>query len=95
MLILNGPPIKAQTGGQFCEPEVCPSDFRGTSDQSEAALHPALQLISRAQFLGVGVALFDSSHFDIRSPIECFTNFALNCSGETGYNHPMLNIYRA
>jgi hypothetical protein len=95
LLFLNGPPITAQTGGEFCEAEICPSDFKGAFDQGEAALNAALEHLTPEQFVGFGVALFDGSHFDIRAPIESFPGFALNRVGETGYNHPMLNIYRA
>jgi hypothetical protein len=41
------------------------------------------------------VALFGGAHFGISSPIESYPDFALNRPGEIGYNHPMLNIYRA
>jgi len=95
VLFLNGPPITAQTGGEFCQADVYPSDFEAAFDQGEAALYAALEHLTPEQFLGFGVALFDGSHFDIREPIESFTGFALNRAGETGYNHPMLNIYRA
>lgn len=47
------------------------------------------------QFQGFGVALFEGSQFDIRQPHEQFQFFALNRVGETGYNNPILNIYRA
>jgi hypothetical protein len=95
MLFLNGPPITAQTGGEFCEADVCPSDFEGAFDQGEAVLHAALEHLTPEQFLGFGVSLFDGSHFDIWEPVESFAGFAINRAGETGYNHPMLNIYRA
>lgn len=95
VLFLNGPPITAQTGGEFCEAEICPSDFRGAYEQIEAALDAALNHLSVEQFRGFAVALFEGSHFDIREPHEQFPGFALNRVGETGYNNPVLNIYRA
>jgi hypothetical protein len=95
ILSLNGPPITAQTGGAFCEADICPSDFKGTYEQIEAALHAALESISLEQLRGFGVALFEGAHFDIRQPYENFPGFSLNRVGETGYNNPVLNIYRA
>ena len=95
VLFLNGPPITAKTGGEFCEADVCPSDFEGAFDQGETVLHAALEHLTPEQFLVFSVSLFDGSHLDIREPIESFAGLALNRAGETGYNHPMLNIYRA
>ena len=95
LLSLNGPPITAQTGGPFCEAEICPSDFKGAYEQGEALLNAALQSLAPEQFLGFGVALFEGSHFDIRDPFEGFSSFSLNRVGETGYNNPLLNLYRA
>jgi hypothetical protein len=94
VLYLNGPPITAQTGGPPCEADICPSDFRGTYEQIEATLDAALHHLSPEQFRGFGVALFDGAHFDIREPHEQFPGFPLNRVGETGYNNPVLNIYR-
>ena len=95
VLSLNGPPITAQTGGGFCEAEICPSDFRGMYDQTESVLDAAMRHLSRDQLEGFGVSLFEGSHFDIRSPYEEYAGFSLNRVGETGYNNPVLNIYRA
>ena len=95
ILALNGPPITAQTGGGFCEADICPSDFKGMYEQTEAALDSAIRSMTPQQFVGFGVALFEGSHFDIRDPYERFNSFALNRVGETGYNNPVLNIYRA
>jgi hypothetical protein len=71
------------------------SDFRGMYDQTEAVLDAAMRHLDRDQFEGFGVSLFEGSHFDIRSPHEDFSGFSLNRVGETGYNNPVLNIYRA
>jgi hypothetical protein len=95
ILHLNGPPITAQTGGPPCEAQVCPSDFKGMYELAEATLHAALQSLNPQQFVGFGVSLFDGSHFDLRDPYENFPGFSLNRVGETGYNNPALNIYRA
>ena len=95
VISLNGPPVTAQTGGAFCEAEICPSDFKGMYNQSEAMLHAALRSLTREQFRGFGVSLFEGAHFDIRQPYEDFPGFSLNRVGETGYNNPVLNIYRA
>lgn len=95
ILHLLGPPISAQTGSGFCEADICPSDFSGIYDQVEAALLSALDNLRPGQFQGFGVALFEGSHFDIRSPYEQFDFFDLNRVGETGYNNPVLNIYRS
>ena len=95
ILSLNGPPITAQTGGGFCEADICPSDFKGMYEQSEAALDAALRSLGREQFQGFGVSLFEGSHFDIREPYEIYQGYSLNRVGETGYNNPVLNIYRA
>ena len=64
-------------------------------EQSEAALSSALQSFSPEQLLGFGISIFEGSHFDIRKPYEGFGSFSLNRVGETGYNNPVLNIYRA
>ena len=95
LISLSGPPITAQTGGEFCEAEICPSDFAGMYAFAEAGLEAALSSLSRRQFVGFSVALFEGSHFDIRNPYEQFPGFMLNRVGETGYNNPVLNIYRA
>ena len=95
ILSLNGPPITAQTGGGFRKADICPSDFKGMYEQTEAALDSALRSLTSRQFVGFGVALFEGSHFDIRDPYERFDSYALNRVGETGYNNPVLNIYRA
>lgn len=95
VLSLNGPPITAQTGGAFCEAQICPSDFGGMYEQAEAVLDAATRSLDRDQFVGFGVSLFDGSHFDIRDPYEEFEGFSLNRVGETGYNNPILNVYRA
>ena len=58
-------------------------------------LHAALQSLSPEQFLGLGVTLFEGSHFDIREPYENFFSLLLNREGETGYNNPVPNIYWA
>jgi len=95
ILHLLGPPISAQTGSEFCEGDICPSDFKGMYEQAEAALLSALENLSPQQFQGYGIALFEGSHFDIREPHEAFEHFTLNRVGETGYNNPVLNIYRS
>lgn len=95
LLMLSGGPITAQTEGEFCEADICASDFRGAFDQTEAWPGAAIDHLSSQQFVGFGVAIFDGSHFDIREPYEQFSGFPLNRAGETGYNNPVLNIYRA
>jgi hypothetical protein len=95
LLMLSGGPITAQTEGGFCEADICASDFRGAFDQTEAWPGAAIDHLSSQQFVGFGVAIFDGSHFDIREPYEQFSGFPLNRAGETGYNNPVLNIYRA
>ena len=95
VLSLSGPPITAQTGGGFCEADICASDFKGMYEQSEASLHAAVQALSDDQFAGFDIALFEGANFDIREPYERYQSFALNRVGETGYNNPLLNIYRA
>ncbi len=95
LVTLNGPPITAQTGGPFCEADICPSDFSGMYRQAEAILNAALQSLTADQLAGFGVSVFEGSHFDIRDPYEKFVGFALNRVGETGYNNPVLNAYRA
>lgn len=93
MLFLTGGPLAAQTGGTFCEADICPSDFVGAYEMAEGALDAGLEFFSPAQFQGFGVALFEGSHFDIRSPFED-VGYPLNRVGETGYNHPILNVWR-
>lgn len=95
VLTLNGPPITAQTAGGVCEADICPSDFKGMYHQAEAVLDGALQYLSIEQLKGFGVSLFEGAHFDIRKPYERYRPFALNRVAETGYNNPVLNIYRA
>lgn len=95
LLMLPGPPLTAQTGGAFCEAEICPSDFSTAYTQIEAWLGAALDTIPREQFVGFGLAMFDGAHFDIREPYEQYEFYDLNRVGETGYNHPVSNIYRA
>lgn len=95
ILFLAGPPITAQTGGEFCEAEICPSDFAGAYRMAEGALTAALDTLSPGQLRGFGAALFEGSHFDLRDPYENFGTFSLNRVAETGYNHPVLNLWRA
>ena len=95
ILSLNGPPITAQTGRAFCEAQICPSDFEGMYEQAEAVLESALRSFAGDQLVGFGISLFEGSHFDIREPYEEFGGFSLNRVGETGYNNPILNVYRA
>jgi len=94
MLFMTGPPIAAQTGSGFCEADICPSDFAGAYEMGEGALIAALDVFTPDQFQGFAAALFEGSHFDIRSPYEDY-GFPLNRVGETGYNHPILNVWRA
>ncbi len=94
MLILNGGPIEAQTIGTFCEADICASDFAGAYEMAEGALAAALDVFSPEQLRGFGIATFEGSHFDIREPYEDL-GFPLNRVGETGYNHPILNVWRA
>ncbi|MFQ5555291.1 MAG: hypothetical protein ACE5GC_07985 [Acidimicrobiia bacterium] len=94
MLVLTGGPITAQTTGVFCEADICPSDFTLAYDMAEGALAAGMSVFSREQFRGFGVATFEGSHFDIREPYEDY-GYPLNRVGETGYNHPILNIWRA
>ena len=95
VLTLNGPPVTAQTGGEFCEAEICPSDFSGMYRLAEAALNAALADFAPGQIAGFGVALFEGSHFDLQQPYQVLDGIELNRVGETGYNNPALNIYRA
>ncbi len=89
-----GPPITAQTGaGGFCEAEVCPSDFDASYDQFVAWLDASMATFGE-RLVGVGIPMFDGSHFDIRDPIETFPRYGLNRVGETGFNHPGLNPWR-
>lgn len=94
LLFLSGPPIEALTSGVFCEADVCLSDFAGSYEMAEATLTAALEAFTPDQLDGFGVALFEGSHFDIRHPIEEF-GFPLNRVAETGYNQPILNVWRA
>ncbi len=95
VLAASGPPITANTGGHFCEADICEADFKGTYDQTEAWLTAAVAALAPGQLRGFGAALFEGSHFDIRDPHEEFGGFALNRAAETGYNNPVLNIWRA
>ncbi len=96
VLMAAGPPITAQTGaGAFCEAEICPSDFDAAYTQFEAWLGAAIDAFDTDRLLGVGIALYEGSHFDLRRPVEQFAGFGLNRVGETGYNHPGLNVWRA
>ncbi|HJM88955.1 MAG TPA: hypothetical protein QF624_04915 [Dehalococcoidia bacterium] len=95
LLMASGPPLASQTEGGFCEADICPSDFRGAFNQTEAWLGAALDHLTTDQFRGFGAAIFEGSHFDIRTPFEQYASFPLNRVGETGYNDPALNIYRA
>ncbi len=94
MLFMTGGPIGAQTGDGFCEADICPSDFAGAYEMAEGALAAALEVFTPGQLQGFGAALFEGSHFDIRHPYEVF-GYPLNRVGETGYNHPILNVWRA
>jgi hypothetical protein len=96
VLMSSGPPIAAQTGATgFCEAEICASDFDASYDQFEAWLAAALDAFPAGQLAGIGTALFEGSHFDIREPYEDLGGLDLNRVGETGYNHPALNIWRS
>lgn len=85
--------LLAQTTGQFCEADVCTSDFAGTYDQTEAWFLAALDAFAAGQVVGFSAAIFDGSHFDILAPYEHYDGYSLNRSGETGFNNPALNIY--
>ncbi len=92
ILMSSGPPIAAATGAEdFCEAEICVSDFDAAYEQFEGWLAAALEAFPPGQIIGIGTALFEGSHFDIRDPYE----LDLNRVGETGYNNPTLNIWRA
>jgi hypothetical protein len=95
VLTLNGPPITSQTGSDFCEADICPSDFAGMYNLAEAALTTAMDAFTPEQLRGFGVSMFEGSHFDIRQPYETFPGFSLNRVGETGFNNPILNVYLA
>ena len=95
VIMLPGPPLTTQTGGAFCEAEICPSDFAIAYAQTEGLLDAALDAIPPDQFVGFGLAMFDGAHFDIREPYEHYDFYSLNRAGETGYNNPVVNIYRA
>ena len=94
IIMAGGPPITSVTSGGGCEAEICPSDFGLAYEQVELWLSAALDSLSTEQFRGFGSALFEGAHFDIREPYEEYS-FPLNRVGETGYNHPALNIWRA
>lgn len=93
VLLMGGPPIEAQTGGGACEGDICLSDFDGAYAIAEAALAAGLDAIAPADFRGFGLALYEGSHFDVMDPFEMFDLFPLNRVGETGYNHPVTNIW--
>ncbi len=96
ILTTGGPPIASTTGSAgFCEAEICPSDFDAAYEQFESWLSAALDAFPASQLVGIGTSLFEGSHFDIRDPYEDFAGFSLNRVGETGYNHPALNVWRA
>lgn len=94
-LMVGGPPLTGMTIAEFCEADICTSDFGPAFDQIEAALEAALNSFAPGQVTGLSVALFDGAHYDILDPYEQIDVVRLNRSGETGYNSPILNIYRA
>ena len=96
ILMSSGLPIAAATGAEEgCEAEICASDFDASYEQFEAWLTAALDAFPPGQIVGIGTALFEGSHFDIRKPYESLGGLNLNRVGETGYNNPTLNIWRA
>lgn len=95
VVLLGGGQLEGNTKGTFCEADICPSDFHNAYNQTEAWMQAALDAFPPQQLVGFGIAGYDGTHFDIRDPYEQFEFFALNRSGETGYNSPALNVYRA
>ena len=66
VLTLAGPPITSATGDEFCEAEICASDFRGMYNQTEAVFGAALDSLKPGQLMGFGIAL-PSQLFPTRS----------------------------
>ena len=95
VIIVGGGQLEGSTKGIFCEADVCASDFHNAYNQAEAWMTSALDAFPPEQIAGFGIAGYDGAHFDIREPYEQFELFPLNRSGETGYNSPALNVYRA
>ena len=79
----------------MCEAEICPSGVKGMYEQTEGVLDAAIRAPSPGQLIGLGVATFEGSHLAIREPYQTLGDIPLNRVGETGYNNPVPNIYRA
>ncbi len=90
----RGSPVSANTGGEFCEADVCPGDFSAAYAYAEAVLLAGDEFLTATQFTGFGVALFDGAQVDIRQPIEDFGDFELNQLAEAAAFNPVLNIWR-
>ena len=95
VVLVGGGQLAGSTKGTFCEADICLSDFHNAYNQTEAWMRAALEAFPPEQLAGFGIAGYDGTHFDIRDPYEQFELFPLNRSGETGYNSPALNVYRA
>lgn len=94
-LMVGGPPVTGVTISEFCEAEICTADFGPAYDQAEAWLDAAMRSFKPGQVTGLSVALFDGAHYDILDPYEKIGPLHLNRAAETGYNSPILNIYRS
>ena len=96
VLLHGGTTLNIHTrAAEFCEAEICVSDFKFGFEQPEAWMNAALDVFAPGQIVGFALGMSDGAHFDIRDPYEQFEQFAMNRSGETGYNAPALNVYRA
>jgi hypothetical protein len=94
-LMVGGPPITGFTISDYCESDICAADFGPAFDQVEAWLVAALDSFAPGQVTRFSSALFDGAHYDILDPYEDVDGLRLNRAAETGYNSPILNIYRA
>jgi hypothetical protein len=92
--VVPGLPIEAVTTDGSREAAACPSDFSLAYEHVESWFSAALESLTPEQFHGFASALFEGSHFDIHQPDEEYS-FPLNRAGETGYNHPALNMWLA
>ena len=96
VLLQGGGALEIHTrAAEFCEAEICASDFRYGYEHPEAWMNAALEAFAPGQIKGFAIGMYDGGHFDVRDPYEQFEFLSLNRSGETGYNAPALNVYRA
>jgi hypothetical protein len=93
VLAVHWGPMTFFSTGEFCEAQICPSDFSNYFSLLEPTVRAMTTSFAPGQVKGFALPMFDGAHFDIRAPQEQSGGIDLNRVGETGYNNPLLNLY--